>query len=224
MTCLWFMRLSLKLLDSQLWASTSNSWTVRANTILIRPEASQSWDYVWNSLKHFSSDFKSGIMQLLFRFLLSSSDNWDCFTCMKFFQRHFLVTPLPSGDFTGPAESSSFLLGSLVPIMASVEQDSHQPLLLLLEECIASTTPDLRPGSSLHEIIANKGFVRIVNLARLFDLLRFHCHLYAGTPSLAMQVSDGQHRDTLKIWGAAEFIWAPTVPSGVQVWPGSRGK
>lgn len=77
----------------------------------------------------------------------------------SFSQLHLIVTPLLTGDFTGPAESSSFVLGSLIPIKASVEQVNHQPLLLLLEECVASTTPDLRPGSAIHEIIANKGFV-----------------------------------------------------------------
>ncbi|XP_029970955.1 zona pellucida glycoprotein 3f, tandem duplicate 1 [Salarias fasciatus] len=64
---------------------------------------------------------------------------------------------LMNADFSGPAESTSFPLGSIIPIMASVEQGSHQPLLLLLEECEASTTPDLRPGSSLYTIISNKG-------------------------------------------------------------------
>uniref|UniRef100_A0A3Q3X671 ZP-C domain-containing protein n=1 Tax=Mola mola TaxID=94237 RepID=A0A3Q3X671_MOLML len=33
----------------------------------------------------------------------------------------------------------------------------HQPLLLLLEECVAATTPELQPESSLYPIIANKG-------------------------------------------------------------------
>ncbi|XP_075876690.1 zona pellucida sperm-binding protein 3-like [Nelusetta ayraudi] len=64
---------------------------------------------------------------------------------------------LMNSDFSGPAESSSFVLGSLIPIMASVEQDSHQPLLLLLEECAASTTPEIRPGTAVHDIITNKG-------------------------------------------------------------------
>ncbi|XP_028329160.1 zona pellucida sperm-binding protein 3-like [Gouania willdenowi] len=59
--------------------------------------------------------------------------------------------------FSGPAKSTSFTLGSIIPIMASVRQASHQPLLLLLEECEASSTPDQRPGSSFHTIINNKG-------------------------------------------------------------------
>ncbi|KAI3375289.1 hypothetical protein L3Q82_021790, partial [Scortum barcoo] len=60
-------------------------------------------------------------------------------------------------DFSGPAESTSFPLGSFIPIMASVEQKTHQPLLLLLEECVAATTPELRPESSVYPIITNKG-------------------------------------------------------------------
>ncbi|XP_041848015.1 zona pellucida sperm-binding protein 3-like [Melanotaenia boesemani] len=60
-------------------------------------------------------------------------------------------------DFSGPAESTSFHLGSLIPIMASVEQQTHQPLLVLLDECVAATTPDLQSGSDLYPIITNKG-------------------------------------------------------------------
>ncbi|XP_061587451.1 zona pellucida sperm-binding protein 3-like [Cololabis saira] len=62
-----------------------------------------------------------------------------------------------NADFSGPAESTSFPLGSMIPIMASVEQRSHQPLLLLLEECVAATTEDLEPGTDFYSIIANKG-------------------------------------------------------------------
>ncbi|XP_044075340.1 zona pellucida sperm-binding protein 3-like [Siniperca chuatsi] len=64
---------------------------------------------------------------------------------------------LMNGDFSGPAESTSFPLGSLIPIMASVAQRSHQPLLLLLDECVATTTPELHPESSIYPIITNKG-------------------------------------------------------------------
>ncbi|XP_041805634.1 uncharacterized protein LOC121615366 [Chelmon rostratus] len=64
---------------------------------------------------------------------------------------------LMNGDFSGPAESTSFPLGSFIPIMASVAQKTHQPLLLLLEECVAATTPELQPESSIYPIIANKG-------------------------------------------------------------------
>ncbi|CAB1434059.1 unnamed protein product [Pleuronectes platessa] len=59
--------------------------------------------------------------------------------------------------FSGPAESTSFPLGSFIPIMASVELQSHQPLLLLLDECVAAATPELNPGSDLYPIITNKG-------------------------------------------------------------------
>ncbi|XP_045907307.1 zona pellucida sperm-binding protein 3-like isoform X2 [Micropterus dolomieu] len=64
---------------------------------------------------------------------------------------------LMNADFSGPATSTSFPLGSLIPIMASVVQKSHQPLLLLLEECIATSTPELHPKSSIYPIITNKG-------------------------------------------------------------------
>lgn len=72
-----------------------------------------------------------------------------------------LVNLFPStDDFSGPAESASFPLGSLIPIMASVEQHNHQPLLLLLDECVAATTPDLWSDNT-YTIISNKGYVRL---------------------------------------------------------------
>ncbi|XP_049888848.1 zona pellucida sperm-binding protein 3-like [Epinephelus moara] len=64
---------------------------------------------------------------------------------------------LMNDDFSGPAESTSFPLGSFIPIMASVAQKTHQPLLLLLEECVAASTPELQPDSSIYPIITNKG-------------------------------------------------------------------
>ncbi|XP_074506440.1 zona pellucida glycoprotein 3f, tandem duplicate 1 [Sebastes fasciatus] len=64
---------------------------------------------------------------------------------------------LMNDDFSGPAESASFPLGSFIPIMASVAQKTHQPLLLLLEECVAATTPELQPESIIYPIITNKG-------------------------------------------------------------------
>ncbi|KAG7525865.1 hypothetical protein JOB18_033075 [Solea senegalensis] len=64
---------------------------------------------------------------------------------------------LMNDDFSGPAVLTSFPLGSFIPIMASVEQATHQPLLLLLEECVAAATPKLHPESNLYTIITNKG-------------------------------------------------------------------
>ncbi|KAG7227385.1 hypothetical protein INR49_000390 [Caranx melampygus] len=64
---------------------------------------------------------------------------------------------LMNEDFSGPAESTSFTLGSFIPIMASVEQKTHQPLLLLFEECVAAATAELQPESNLYPIITNKG-------------------------------------------------------------------
>ncbi|KAM9323417.1 zona pellucida sperm-binding protein 3-like isoform 2-T2 [Pholidichthys leucotaenia] len=76
---------------------------------------------------------------------------------------------LMNADFSGPAESTNFSLGSMIPIMASVEQKNHQPLMLLLDECEAATTPDLRPGSKMYPIITNKGYL-------------FTAALWLGTP------------------------------------------
>uniref|UniRef100_G3PRA0 Zona pellucida glycoprotein 3f, tandem duplicate 1 n=1 Tax=Gasterosteus aculeatus TaxID=69293 RepID=G3PRA0_GASAC len=69
----------------------------------------------------------------------------------------FHIALMNVDDFSGPAESTTFALGSFIPIMASVSQKTHQPLLLLLEECVAATTPELQPDSLVYPIIANKG-------------------------------------------------------------------
>ncbi|CAB1326534.1 unnamed protein product, partial [Coregonus sp. 'balchen'] len=47
-------------------------------------------------------------------------------------------------DLTGLAKTSLFPLGSFIPIWAAVDQKDHQPLLLLMEECVAATTPELQ--------------------------------------------------------------------------------
>ncbi|XP_031675252.1 uncharacterized protein LOC116369256 [Oncorhynchus kisutch] len=60
-------------------------------------------------------------------------------------------------DLTGLAKSSLFPLGSFIPIWAAVDQKDHQPLLLLLEECVAATTPELQSASLVYPIITNKG-------------------------------------------------------------------
>ncbi|KAK1787212.1 hypothetical protein P4O66_017058 [Electrophorus voltai] len=60
-------------------------------------------------------------------------------------------------DFSGVALSTTFSLGSFIPIAATVDQASHQPLILLLEECVASTTPTLAQDGHIHPIITNNG-------------------------------------------------------------------
>ncbi|XP_076828838.1 zona pellucida glycoprotein 3f, tandem duplicate 1 isoform X2 [Brachyhypopomus gauderio] len=64
---------------------------------------------------------------------------------------------LMNDDLSGVAHSTTFSLGSLISITATVEQAFHQPLVLLLEECVASTTPKLAQDSRVHPIISNKG-------------------------------------------------------------------
>ncbi|XP_060939643.1 zona pellucida glycoprotein 3f, tandem duplicate 2 [Limanda limanda] len=64
---------------------------------------------------------------------------------------------LLNAQLTGIAKTNVIPLGSFMPIWAAVEQKSHQPLLLLMEECVAATTPELHEGSQVYPIIANKG-------------------------------------------------------------------
>ncbi|XP_042633393.1 zona pellucida sperm-binding protein 3-like [Cyprinus carpio] len=64
---------------------------------------------------------------------------------------------LMKDDFSGVATTTTFSLGSTIPIAASVAQQNHQPLILLLDECLASTTPELGPDSHVYPIITNNG-------------------------------------------------------------------
>ncbi|KAJ3595561.1 hypothetical protein NHX12_004864 [Muraenolepis orangiensis] len=64
---------------------------------------------------------------------------------------------LMNDRFSGPAPSRAFVLGALIPIKASVAQDKHQPLLLLLDECVATPTQSLWTDSDVYHIITNHG-------------------------------------------------------------------
>ncbi|KAL6490011.1 hypothetical protein MHYP_G00003560 [Metynnis hypsauchen] len=64
---------------------------------------------------------------------------------------------LLNDDLSGPAPSNSFPMGSFINVWAAVEQKAHQPLMLYLEECVASTTQTLGPESQIYPIISNKG-------------------------------------------------------------------
>lgn len=78
-------------------------------------------------------------------------------TC-AYLRTHFKAFLLPHPEqLTGVAKTNIIPLGSFMPIWAAVEQKSHQPLLLLMEECVAATTPELQPGSQVYPIISNKG-------------------------------------------------------------------
>uniref|UniRef100_A0A8D3AUI4 Zona pellucida glycoprotein 3f, tandem duplicate 2 n=1 Tax=Scophthalmus maximus TaxID=52904 RepID=A0A8D3AUI4_SCOMX len=77
-------------------------------------------------------------------------------------------------QLTGVAKTNVVPLGSFMPIWAAVEQKSHQPLLLLMEECVAATTPELHPGSQVHPIITNKGCLYESMRANSMFLPRYH--------------------------------------------------
>ncbi|KAJ8268668.1 hypothetical protein COCON_G00138400 [Conger conger] len=64
---------------------------------------------------------------------------------------------IANGDFSGPAQSSTFYLGSLIPVWAAVDQQDHLPLLLLMDECVATTTPEPDPSGPVYPIISNGG-------------------------------------------------------------------
>lgn len=65
----------------------------------------------------------------------------------------------PSEHLTGLAKTNVVPLGSFMPIWAAVEQKSHQPLVLLMEECVAASTAELRADSRVYPVVTNKGWV-----------------------------------------------------------------
>ncbi|XP_048045805.1 uncharacterized protein LOC125267837 isoform X2 [Megalobrama amblycephala] len=60
-------------------------------------------------------------------------------------------------DFSGPAPSLTFKLGSSIPIRATVEPRSHRSLQIYLESCVLATDADIRRATRVHPIIANTG-------------------------------------------------------------------
>uniref|UniRef100_A0A8C9RK80 Zona pellucida glycoprotein 3f, tandem duplicate 2 n=1 Tax=Scleropages formosus TaxID=113540 RepID=A0A8C9RK80_SCLFO len=60
-------------------------------------------------------------------------------------------------NFSGPARSTSFFLGSRIPIWAAVDQQAHMPLAVFIEECVATTTTDIRTASHVYPFITNGG-------------------------------------------------------------------
>ncbi|XP_051751115.1 zona pellucida sperm-binding protein 3-like [Ctenopharyngodon idella] len=60
-------------------------------------------------------------------------------------------------DFSGPAPSLTFKLGSSIPVRATVEPWSHRPLRIYLESCVFATDADISRATQVHPIIANAG-------------------------------------------------------------------
>ncbi|KAJ0044299.1 hypothetical protein NL108_003353, partial [Boleophthalmus pectinirostris] len=79
-----------------------------------------------------------------------------------------------AAELTGIAESNIIPLGSFMPIWAAVDQKSHQPLLLLMEECIAATTPKLYPDSQVYPLITNQGCLVESQVGNSVFLPRYH--------------------------------------------------
>lgn len=63
----------------------------------------------------------------------------------------------PTERLTGVAKTNVIPLGSFMPIWAAVEQKSHQPLLLLMEDCVAASTAELQDNGQVYPIVTNKG-------------------------------------------------------------------
>ncbi|XP_037538028.1 zona pellucida sperm-binding protein 3 [Nematolebias whitei] len=77
-------------------------------------------------------------------------------------------------QLTGVAKSNVIPLGSFMPIWAAVEQKAHQPLLMLMDECVAATTPELHPDAQVYPIIGNNGCLLDSKRGSSMFLPRYH--------------------------------------------------
>lgn len=80
---------------------------------------------------------------------------------------------LLNAELTDISQNNVVPLGSVMPIWATVDQKSHQPLLLLMEECIAASTPELSAGSQVYPLITNKGCLVESKKGNAFFLPRY---------------------------------------------------
>ncbi|XP_048867694.1 zona pellucida glycoprotein 3f, tandem duplicate 2 [Brienomyrus brachyistius] len=69
---------------------------------------------------------------------------------------HFYIG-IMNDDFSGPARSASFPVGSQIPIWAAVDQQAHMPLMLFLQECVAATVPEMGTSHQVYPLITNGG-------------------------------------------------------------------
>lgn len=96
------------------------------------------------------------------------------YSWLSYWIQNYLITNfLIIDDFSAVATTTTFPLGSTIPIAASFDQKTHQPLILLLDECVASTTPELGPDSQIYPLITNKGYVR--RLCALSGVIKCFC-------------------------------------------------
>lgn len=62
-----------------------------------------------------------------------------------------------AADFSGPAPSLRFRLGSSIPIRATVEPRSRRSLRIYIKSCEFTTDADTSRATQVHPIIANAG-------------------------------------------------------------------
>ncbi|XP_075131805.1 zona pellucida sperm-binding protein 3-like [Leptodactylus fuscus] len=63
---------------------------------------------------------------------------------------------LMTADWSGPSLSVVFLLGELIYIEAYLDIQNHEPMMLFVDRCVATITPDMTSTPS-YDIISNNG-------------------------------------------------------------------
>ncbi|KAK3527195.1 hypothetical protein QTP86_014615, partial [Hemibagrus guttatus] len=64
---------------------------------------------------------------------------------------------LMNSDFNAPAPSTTFTIGTKIPIRAEVKQQEFTPVQIYLQRCMLANTPDLAQNSQLHTLITDAG-------------------------------------------------------------------
>ncbi|XP_016405426.1 zona pellucida sperm-binding protein 3-like [Sinocyclocheilus rhinocerous] len=112
---------------------------------------------------------------------------------------------LMKDDFSGVATTTTFSLGSMIPIAASVAQQNHQPLILLLDECLASTTPELAPDSHVYPLITNKGYVCRQDIAIVQKRQKERVIAFLRNRSVELERKVKEVRDQCYRWQVSEL-------------------
>lgn len=63
-----------------------------------------------------------------------------------------------AGDFSGPAQSATFTVGSNIPFRASVAEQTGVPQQIFLDECIMTTSPDPNVANDTYTVVTDEGY------------------------------------------------------------------
>ncbi|XP_012671277.1 zona pellucida sperm-binding protein 3-like [Clupea harengus] len=72
-------------------------------------------------------------------------------------EKPIFIMELMKGDFSGPAQSATFTVGSNIPFRASVAEQTGVPQQIFLDECIMTTSPDPNVANDTYTVVTDEG-------------------------------------------------------------------